>query len=131
MALVAVLCVAGVAGAQKAPTGTSVKLEMAPSLIVIHSAGATLSGQTLTLTGVTPHSIVFADRPVRSAGHVPRAYVLEEWTDASGSFAKDPPNATVSALSKDGSALRDVVVVATKDGSSLRDAVIELRSPRL
>jgi hypothetical protein len=119
--LAAVLCLAGVAVAQTAPKpapiGSSVKLEMEPSLIVLNSKGATLSGQTLTLTGVTPDSIVFADRPVRSAGHVRTAYVLEEWTDASGSFAKDPPNATVSALSKDGSALRDAVVV--------------LRSPRL
>jgi len=119
--LLAILCSFGVAVAQTtpkpAPSGSSVKVEMEPSLIVVNSRGATLSGQTLTLTGVTPHSIVFADRPVRSAGHVPTTVVLEEWTEASGSFAKDPPNATVSALSKDGSALRDAVVV--------------LRSPRL
>ena len=119
--LAAILCLPGVAVAQTvpktAPIGSSVKLEMEPSLIVVNSRGATLSGQTLTLTGVTPDSIVFADRPVRSAGQVRTAYVLEEWTDASGSFAKDPPNATVSALSNDGSALRDAVVV--------------LRSPRL
>jgi len=117
MTLAAILCSPGWAVAQTAPTGSSVKLEMAPSLIVMNSRGAALSGQTLTLTGVTPHSIVFADRPVRSAGHVMTTYVLEEWTDASGSFAQDPPNATVSALSR--------------DGSTLRDAVVVLRSPRL
>ena len=77
--LAAVLCLPGLAVAQGGPTGTSVKLQMEPSLIVLNSSGATLSGQTLTLTGVTPHSIVFADRPVRSAGHVPTAVVLEEW----------------------------------------------------
>jgi hypothetical protein len=115
--LAALLCLPGVALGQTAPSGSSVKLEMTPSLIVINSSGAALSGQTLTLTGVTPDSIVFADRPVRSAGQVPTAVVVEEWTATDGSFAKDPPNATVSALSK--------------DGSRLRDAVVVLRSPRL
>jgi hypothetical protein len=40
---------------------------------------------------------------------------MEEWTV--GSFAKDPPNATVSVMSK--------------DGTSVRDAVVELRTPHL
>ena len=44
-------------------------------------------------------------------------HVLEEWTDPSGGFAKDPPNATVSVLSK--------------DGEQARDAVVELRNPHL
>jgi len=34
--------------------------------------------------------------------------MLEEWSD--GSFAKDPPNATVAVLSKDGASVRDAVV---------------------
>jgi hypothetical protein len=37
-------------------------------------------------------------RPVRAAGHLPTQHLLQEWTD--GSFAKDPPNAIVSVLSK-------------------------------
>ena len=40
-----------------------------PSLIVINAGGASLQGGKLTLTGVAPYSIVFADRPVRAAGH--------------------------------------------------------------
>src|SRR4029453_4414577 len=70
-----------------------------------------LQGQTLTLAGVAPNSIVFADRPVRSAGHVLTAHLLEEWAAGSDSFAKEPTNATVSVFSKDGSAIRDAVVV--------------------
>ncbi len=35
---------------------------MVPSLIVMNAHGATLQGQTLTLTGVGPNSITFADR---------------------------------------------------------------------
>jgi hypothetical protein len=85
--------------------------EVVPSLIVLNARGASLQGQTLTLVGVTPNSIVFADRPVRSAGHVLTAHLLEEWGTGSDSFAKDPPNATVSVFSKDGSGVRDAVVV--------------------
>jgi len=81
----------------------------------MNARGAALQGQTLTLIGVSPDSIIFADRPVRAAGHLLTAHVLEEWSD--GSFAKDAPNATVSVLSK--------------DGASVRDAVVELRDPHL
>jgi hypothetical protein len=58
---------------------------------------------------------VFADRPVRAAGHLSTEALLEEWT--TGDFAKDAPNATVSVLSK--------------DGSSAHDVVVELKSPHL
>ncbi len=87
------------------------KPELVPSLIVLNAHGASLQGQKLTLTGVAPNSIVFADRPVRSAGHVLTVHLLEEWATGSDSFAKDPPNATVSAFSKDGSTVHDAVVV--------------------
>jgi hypothetical protein len=35
----------------------------------MNSQGATLQGDKLTLIGVAPNVIIFADRPVRSAGH--------------------------------------------------------------
>jgi hypothetical protein len=87
------------------------KPEIVPSLIVMNSRGASLQGTKLTLTGVAPNSIVFADRPVRSAGHALTAHLLEEWGTGSESFATDPPNATISVFSKDGSGVRDAVVV--------------------
>ena len=90
------------------------KPEIVPSLIVINSRGASLQGGQLTLNGVAPNSIVFADRPVRAAGHSLTTDLLEEWSksnDSDESFAKDPPNATVSVFSKDGSTIRDAVVV--------------------
>ena len=89
------------------------KPDIVPSLIVLNSRGAALQGGKLVLTGVATNSIVFADRPVRSAGHALTAHLLEEWSPSTGddSFAKNPPNATVSAFSKDGSAIRDAVVV--------------------
>src|SRR5215218_1575716 len=52
-----------------------------PSLAVINSAGATLDGTTLTLTGVSANSIVFADRPVRAAGHVKTEQFIMQWDE--------------------------------------------------
>jgi hypothetical protein len=49
---------------------------------------------------------------VRAAGHLLTKHVLEEWA-AGGSFTKDPPNATVSVLSKDGASNQDLVVELT------------------
>jgi hypothetical protein len=90
------------------------KPEIVPSLIVMNARGATLEAGKLTLTGVSPSSIVFADRPVRAAGHSLTSDLLQEWSpgnDSDDSFAKEPPNATVSVFSKDGGKVRDAVVV--------------------
>jgi hypothetical protein len=125
-ALIAALCGPGMALAQTAPAPSSMKTigtpaaaakpEIVPSLFVLNSRGATLQGDTLTLTGVMPHSIIFADRPVRSAGHQLTADIIADWGTGDDSFAKNPPNATVSVFSKDG---------------SVKDAVVVLKSPKL
>jgi hypothetical protein len=87
------------------------KPEVVPSLIVLNSKGVSLRDNKLVLTGIAPNSIIFADRPVRAAGHDLTAHVIEDWTRGSDNFAKDPPNATVSGFSKDGSGIKDAVVV--------------------
>jgi hypothetical protein len=97
--------------------GQQAKPEIVPSLFVINSRGATLQGGKLTLTGVAPSAIVFADRPVRSAGHDMTTRIVEDWGNGSDNFAKDPPNATVS--------------VFTKDGAGVKDAVVVLKTPKL
>jgi hypothetical protein len=84
---------------------------MIPSLAVINSRGAALQGNVLTMNGVSPNSIVFADRPFRAAGHVLTKHFLREWDEGSDSFAKDPPNATISVLGADGDSVEDAVVV--------------------
>ena len=126
---VGLLCASVSALAQTAPTApplktigtpSSAKPDVVPSLIVMNARGASLQGETLTLSGVAPNSIVFADRPVRAAGHELTAHLIEDWgtsVPGSDSFAKDPPNATVSAFSK--------------DGASVKDAVVVLRNPKL
>ena len=81
-----------------------------PSMIVLNAKGAKLGGGKLVLEGVSPNAIVFADRPVRSAGHALTAHLLEEWS-GNESFGKTPPNATVSVLMKAKAAVVDAVVV--------------------
>jgi hypothetical protein len=88
-----------------------------PSLFVVNSAGAKLEGGTLTMTGVAANSIVFADRPVRAAGHVTTEQFIMQWDEGADNFIKDPPNATISVLGG--------------DGSKVEDAVVTLRSPKL
>jgi hypothetical protein len=93
-----------------------------PSLAVLNADGATLAGGKLVLTGISPNSIVFADRPIRSAGHVMTAQFLQQWDEDKDSFFADPPNATVSVLGGTGADVSDAVVVLTKpvlDGTTL------------
>jgi hypothetical protein len=91
--------------------------EVVPSLLVFNAHGAELQKDKLVLNGISPSTIVFADRPVRAAGHDTTAHVVEDWNKGSDNFAKDLPNATVSAF--------------TKDGSGVKDAVVVLKSPKL
>ncbi len=91
------------------------KGDMIPSLAVINSRGATLQGNILTMTDVGSNSIVFADRPFRAAGHVLTKHFLKEWDEGSDSFAKDPPNATISVLSGEGDAVEDVAPSRTRE----------------
>lgn len=90
------------------------KSEMVPSLAVLNSDGATMTNGRLALTGVSPNTIVFADRPVRSAGHVLTSHFIQQWDEGNDSFAKDPPNATISVLGSDGKSVKDAVVVLKK-----------------
>lgn len=79
------------------------------ALIVLNAKGAKLDGQKLVLDGVLPTATLFTSRPVRTVGHMVTPDMVQIWH--TGSFAKDPPNATVSAFSKDGSSVSDAVVV--------------------
>ena len=93
-----------------------------PSLAVINATGAKLDGTTLTLSGVAASTIVFADRPVRAAGHVATEQFVMQWDPDKQSFAADPPNATISILGGDGSKVSDAVVTlkaAKLDGTNL------------
>jgi len=112
-ALGALFLLSAEASAQSAKViGRPQQPQIVPSMIVLNAKAAKVAGTTLTLDGVAPNAIVFADRPVRAAGHALTAHLLEEWTAAApDSFAKDPPNATVSVLNKSKGVVADMVVV--------------------
>jgi hypothetical protein len=55
------------------------------------------AAKIIRLVNVSPHTLYFADRPERIAGHIKMAAYLEEWTSKAGkdNFGNDPPNATL------------------------------------
>jgi hypothetical protein len=86
------------------------------SLLVLNAEAAKLEGDKLILSGVSKNAIIFADRPVRAAGHITTDEIVKQWGEGADSFDKDPPNATVSVLG---------------GGSDVSDAVVTLKSPKL
>jgi hypothetical protein len=74
------------ASVQAAPTSPPMKTIGTPNAAAkpacsrysMNSYGATLQGDTLVLSGVMLNSIIFADRPVRTAGHQPTADMIAE-----------------------------------------------------
>ena len=73
---------------------------------------------TLRMKNVGASTLFFTDRPVRIAGHYhTRDEFLPLWSEGPDSFAKNPPNATLS-----------IVEASNPD---LVNAVVELRNPRM
>jgi len=87
-------------------------------LFVLSATSGSLKGNTLTLNGV-PNVLYFSDRPARKAGHMSLSNFVEMWDKGVDSYKADPPNATLSVLTKDGA--KNVVVelmsVEQKGGS--------------
>jgi hypothetical protein len=69
----------------------------------------------LTLTGVSPMTLFFTDRPERIAGNMKTTAFIPFWSEGKDSFKSDPPNADVSIL----------------EGNTLRQVVAELQDPVL
>ncbi|PZF76823.1 hypothetical protein DK847_10135 [Aestuariivirga litoralis] len=93
-----------------------------PSLGVINAKNATLADGKLVLDGIAGNVIVFADRPVRAAGHEDMDLFIARWGDGKDSFAKDPPNATISVLGGSDAGVTDAVVIISNpklDGDKL------------
>src|SRR4029077_11195663 len=84
-------------------------------LFVQNAREVSFENGTMTLQGVNPVTVCFADRPERIAGHMPTRKIVPMWSEGSDSFTADPPNATLSLLS----------------GSTVSNVFLVLRNPRL
>lgn len=105
------------APAQPATAAAPQKVEL---LFVQNASGIAYDAGkgTLRLKNISRSTLFFADRPVRMAGHYhTRTEFLPQWNEGPDSFAKNPPNATLSILE-----------VGKPD---LQNAVIQLRNPRM
>ncbi len=96
--------------AQAAASGA----KQADFLFVQSSKGMTFDKATskLSLTGVSPITVFFSDRPERVAGNMTTAVFVPFWSQGKDSFLKDNPNADISIL--DGGKLVQVVAVLEK-----------------
>jgi hypothetical protein len=114
-ALAATLAAGELARAQNAAPDSS---KTADFLFVQTAKGMTFdkSGGKLSLDGVSPVTLFFADRPERIAGNMETTTFVPFWSKGKDSFLSDPPNADLSIL--EGEQLRQVVVV-------LRDPVLQ------
>jgi hypothetical protein len=62
----------------------------------------------LTLTGVSPVTVFFTDRPERIAGNMKTTGFIPFWSEGKDSFKSNPPNADISII--EGQALKQIVV---------------------
>jgi len=94
---------------QPAETGSQERAEL---LFVQETAGVTVDGETMTMTGVEPQVLFFTDRPEHLAGYLTIDEFLSAVSEGPDSFADDPPNATLASL--EGDEFVDVVLELTQ-----------------
>lgn len=87
------------------------KLETEESMFVQTAEGFVTEGDTLTLSGVTPSTLYFSDRPKRVVGHMTTADFVDLWDEGENSFEADPPNAVLAFLQPGDDAPEDAVIV--------------------
>jgi hypothetical protein len=86
-------------------------------LFVQNADAVTLEDGVLTLKGISPVTLYFSDRPERITAHGSTSEFITYWGKGGGKdgFAKNPPNATLSIVSK----------------AAVDDIVVTLKNPRL
>jgi hypothetical protein len=67
--------------------------------------------ETITLQGLSPSTLYFADRPQREVGHMSSRQFVANWPAGDNSFADNPPNAVLSFAEPDDRLPEEAVVV--------------------
>lgn len=102
---------------------TEAQLEDIEALFVQTAERLTSDGNgQITLEGVSPSTIYFADRPQREVGHMATGRFIDLWGEGDNSFATDPPNAVLSFAEPADRTPEEVVVTIRDpraDGNSL------------
>jgi hypothetical protein len=118
-AALAALTIGGVAHAADTPVQADANEEVAmPAaqwLFVQVGNSFTTDGMTLTIKGVAPQTLMFADRPERMTGDALTSKFVANWDQGKDDFQQSPPNATISTV---------------VDGKTVL-AVVELLNPKL
>jgi hypothetical protein len=113
---------------------TEKELEDIEALFVQTAARLTSdSDKVITLHGLSPSTIYFADRPKREVGHMSTSLFVELWGEGDNSFSKDPPNAVLS-FSEPGDRTPEEVVVTIRSPALRKDALsyeVEVLSGKL
>jgi hypothetical protein len=102
---------------------TEERLEDIEALFVQTAGRLTTDGEkTITLNGLSPSTIYFADRPKREVGHMTTSRFVDLWGEGDNSFAVDPPNAVLSFAEPSDRTPEEVVVTISEprlNGDSL------------
>src|SRR5271165_2000202 len=101
---------------------TPVETELIEEMFVQVARGAESENGVLTLTGLSPSTLYFSDRPERVVGHMTTAQFLDQWNLGENSFASDPPNAVLSFSDLGDDRPEDCVVVL-KDPQAGGDSI--------
>ena len=93
---------------------TEQQLEDMEALFVQTAASMTGDQGTITLHGLSPSTLYFADRPQRDVGHMTTRDFVANWAAGDNSFADNPPNAVLS-FAEPGDRLPEDAVVVIED----------------
>src|SRR5260370_35218021 len=90
---------------------TEQQLEDMEALFVQTAVSMTSDRGTITLRGLSPSTLYFADRPQREVGHMLSSHFVDNWAAGDNSFADNPPNAVLSHAHPADRLPEDAVVV--------------------